>query len=894
MGTAGCAVVCLLMVAFQALALLTTESPPCAPGFKSDLLMFRVSRKHLKPGTVLGQVGFTDCTDRTRFLFNSDDRQFMVQTDGTLLVKRAVTLHEGHRDFSVHVWDSRGLKITVDVRLLYQRHIPENAYHNFEHHHGDHSIQQHLVEMESPAEVPVLYFPKTKGLRRRKREWVIPDINFPENNKGPFPQEMTKIRSSEAKSKRIFYSITGPGADQPPVGLFIMDKYTGVLSVTQPLDREKQARYVFQAHAVADGSGNAEEPMEIVVNVLDQNDNKPVFTQVVFVGQVPEASPKGFEICTVNATDKDDPNTDGGVVRYRILSQDPKLPTDPLFAINSVTGVIYISDTGLDREKWPQYTLGIQAADTNGEGLRAEAQVIITVTDSNDNAPVYTQAQYEAEVEENQEGVLVAKMVVTDGDEPHTPAWNAKFRIVGGDPGGLFSVTTGSNKQEGIITTAKSLDFEANSKHTLLVAVENEVPFAVLLPTATATVMVNVKDVNEPPVFNPKTKTVTKPEDLVPNSEVTQYTATDPDTARSQTVQYKIISDPAGWLNISKDKGVIRVKSSMDRESGFVRNNSYTALIGAYDNDESPATGTGTLIIQLQDVNDNAPAIEERAIKICNKEPVEQLLTVIDKDEPGFGAPYAVSLFGTSKTNWTAKMNSTKTGIILNLATELPSGDYVVLLRVSDNQGLEQTSTLQAKVCDCTGEDVTCQGRVAGGADLPVILGILGGILLLLMLVLLLLLFARRRKVEKSEPLLQEDDIRDNIYKYDEEGGGEDDQNFDLGVLHRGLDNRPEVFRNDVVPNFMPAPQYRPRPANPDDIGNFIDDNLKAADNDPTAPPYDSLLVFDYEGGGSDAGSLSSLNSSSSGDQDYNSLNEWGPRFKKLADMYGGGEDDML
>ncbi|XP_031152767.1 B-cadherin-like isoform X2 [Sander lucioperca] len=899
MGTAGLAVLGILIVVFQASALVTNEEPTCVPGFESDMLIFKVSRKHLKQNTRLGKVAFTDCTDRTRFVFSSDDSHFMVQTDGILKVKRQTDIH-GQREFIIHAWDSQGHKMSVPVRVLHHGHHHESHHQNVEHHHGDHKGHNHQhhhteVEYANNTEVPILQFPKlVEGLRRSKREWVIPDLTVVENDRGPYPLKVSQIRSNADKVKKIFYSITGPGADQPPVGLFTMDRNTGILYITEPLDREKQDSYMFQAHAVAEGSGNAEAPMDITVKVIDQNDNKPTFNQSTFLGEVPEASPKGFEVIKVVATDIDQPNTDNSDIRYRLMSQDPQLPSDFMFVINPVTGVIRVSAGGLDREKYPKYTLVVQAADMLGEGLSGEAKVILTVTDSNDNAPAFTQLSYTAAVDENKVDAQILTMSVTDGDEPHSPAWNAKFTIVSGDPGGLFTVKTGSNKQEGIISTAKGLDFEKSSTHTLLVAVENEIPFAVPLPTATATVVVTVQDVNEAPVFFPVEKLVVKREDLAVASDVVQYTASDPDTARKQNVTYKIISDPAGWLNVAKATGLITVKSLMDRESTFVKDNKYTALIGAYDDDEVPATGTGTLIIQLEDVNDNAPTVEERAIKVCNKQSAQQLLTVTDKDGPGFGAPYSVSLQGMAAKNWTARMNESKTGIILNLATELASGEYTVVLRVTDNQGLGQDSTVQATVCDCAGEEVLCRRGVAGGTDLPVILGILGGILLLLMLVLLLLLFARRRRGEKKEPLLQDDDIRDNIYYYDEEGGGEDDQDFDLSVLHRGLDNRPEVFRNDVVPNFMPAPQYRPRPANPEEIGNFIDDNLKAADNDPTAPPYDSLLVFDYEGGGSDAGSLSSLNSSSSGDQDYNCLNEWGPRFKKLADMYGGGEDDDL
>ena len=72
--------------------------------------------------------------------------------------------------------------------------------------------------------------------------------------------------------------------------------------------------------------------------------------------------------------------------------------------------------------------------------------------------------------------------------------------------------------------------------YTLLVTVENEIPFAIRLPTATATVVVSVEDLNEAPVFSPTIQVVKRKEDLAVASEIVRYTATDPDTERSQNV----------------------------------------------------------------------------------------------------------------------------------------------------------------------------------------------------------------------------------------------------------------------------------------------------------------------------------------------------------------------
>ena len=89
---------------------------------------------------------------------------------------------------------------------------------------------------------------------------------------------------------------------------------------------------------------------------------------------------------------------------------------------------------------------------------------------------------------------------------------------------------------------------------------------------------------------------------------------------------------------------------------------------------------------------------------------------------------------------------------------------------------------------------------------------------------------------------------------------------------------------------FMIFSSDEPRLDRPD-VGSFIDSRIRDTENDDD-PFKDVPMEFNYEGGNSDAGSLSSLNTSSSGgSQDYDYLNDWGPKFARLADMYGAGQN---
>lgn len=148
----------------------------------------------------------------------------------------------------------------------------------------------------------------------------------------------------------------------------------------------------------------------------------------------------------------------------------------------------------------------------------------------------------------------------------------------------------------------------------------------------------------------------------------------------------------------------------------------------------------------------------------------------------------------------------------------------------------------------------------------------------------------------KKEPLIiSEEDVRENVVTYDDEGGGEEDtEAFDIIALRNPEAAEELKFRRDVRPEGgyprstriscrYNCNHHSPTSLETDDVTDvhdFIKQRLAEADQDTAVPPYDSLQTYAYEGQGSPAGSISSIGSAGiNSEEDYNILDEWGPEF---------------
>ncbi|NXW61421.1 CADH8 protein, partial [Eurystomus gularis] len=741
-------------------------------------------------------------------------------------------------------------------------------------------------------------------LNRSKRGWVWNQMFVLEEFSGPEPILVGRLHTDlDPGSSKIKYILSGDGAGT----IFVINDKTGDIHAMKRLDREEKAEYTLTAQAVdRDTNQPLEPPSEFIIKVQDINDNAPEFVDGPYHATVPEMSLVGTFVTKVTATDADDPvYGNSAKLVYSILEGQP------YFSIEPHTAIIKTALPNMDREAKEEYFVVIQAKDMGGHmgGLSGTTTVTITLTDVNDNPPKFAQSLYHFSVMEDVAlGEPIGRVKANDLDTGE----NAKssYDIIEGDGMDIFEITTDAQTQDGIIRVRKPLDFETKKSYTLKVEAANihiDPRFISGGPFKdTATVKIVVEDADEPPVFSSPTYLLEVHENAAINSVIGQVTAHDPDVS-SSPIRFSIDrhTDLERQFNINAEDGKITLATPLDRETNMWHN----ITIVATETRNHSQVSRVPVAIKVLDVNDNAPefASEHEAFLCENGKPgqVIQIVSAVDKDDPKNGHYFLYSLLPemVNNPNFTIKKNEDNTLSILAKHSGFSRQKqevYLLPIVISDsgNPPMSSTSTLTIRVCGCSSDGIVQSCNVEAyvlpiGLSMGALIAILACIILLLVIVVLFVTLRRH----KNEPLIIKDDedVRENIIRYDDEGGGEEDtEAFDIATLQNPDGINGFLPRKDIKPDlqFMPRQGLAPVP-NGVDVDEFINVRLHEADNDPTAPPYDSIQIYGYEGRGSAAGSLSSLESSTSdSDQNFDYLSEWGPRFKRLGELYSVGESD--
>ncbi|XP_063087874.1 desmoglein-2 [Cavia porcellus] len=581
-------------------------------------------------------------------------------------------------------------------------------------------------------------------LVRQKRSWITAPGNLWEGEDLTKKNPIAKIHSDIAESGvKVTYKYTGTGITEPPFGIFVFNKDTGELNITRILDREETPFFLLTGYAMDSKGNNLEKPLELRIKVLDINDNKPVFTQEVFTGSVEELSAPYTLVMKITATDADEPNTINSKISYRIVSQEPPYPV--VFHLNTDTGEIFTT-SALDREEHSSYSLTVEAKDGYGQVTDHpvhQAQVQIRILDVNDNIPVVANGLLEGTIKENQVNVEVTRIKVIDADEVGSDNWLANFTFVSGNEGGYFHIETDAQTNEGIVTLVKEVDYETMKNLDFNVIVTNKAAFHKSImnkykPTPIP-IKVKVTNVKEGISFKSSTISVHAREGMDISSQsqsIGKFQVFDEDTGQSANVKYVKVEDRDNWVSVDSVTSEIRLVKIPDFESRYVQNGTYTVKIIAVSQDDLRKTITGTVLISVEDINDNCPTLVNPVQSVCKDAPYVNV-TAQDLDGYPNSWPFSFSVIDTppgTAAKWKI-IHQESTSVLLQ-QDEHKLGRSKIPFLITDNQGLSclEKQVLELTVCECL------HGSGCVGAQRTSYVGLGPAAIALIILALLLLL----------------------------------------------------------------------------------------------------------------------------------------------------------
>ncbi|XP_076729967.1 protocadherin gamma-C5 isoform X8 [Maylandia zebra] len=372
------------------------------------------------------------------------------------------------------------------------------------------------------------------------------------------------------------------------------------LVLSKSLDREKKPTHHLQLTAIDGGNPVKSGISQITINVLDNNDNFPVFEKNVYKVSVSENSVQGTPIIKLIAKDIDEGLN--GEIEYSFGGHTPD-SIFSLFDIDLLTGEISLTES-LDFESNANYEIDVSARDKGTPRMEGHCSLHIEVLDVNDNAPnIFLTSQPNPVPEDAPSGTVVALISARDMDSGDNG--KVTLQLLKGSP---FKLKPSFSNNYALVTSGP-LDRESSSECKIeITATDLGSP-----PLSTKkTINVTITDVNDnAPVFTQKTYNVYLKENGVPGSILFSVSASDLDFGENAKVSYSILDSKvqdvsvSSYVYINSDNGSIYSMHSFDYEKLKV----FQIQVQAKDQGSPSLSSNATVHVFILDQNDNAPAV---------------------------------------------------------------------------------------------------------------------------------------------------------------------------------------------------------------------------------------------------------------------------------------------
>ncbi|XP_046901947.1 protocadherin gamma-A11-like isoform X16 [Hypomesus transpacificus] len=427
-------------------------------------------------------------------------------------------------------------------------------------------------------------------------------VNLPENSpKGSVVITVSASDADEGANGEVTYGF-GPVTDDTKK-LFSLNHKTGEVIAIGVIDFELESVYEFSIQA-KDNSGQSSFA-KVKIEITDVNDNVPVIFLKSLTNPIPENVLPGTDVGIINVQDKD-----SGVNKQVRCSIQQNVPFKLNPSIKNYYSLVTTSE--LDRELISDYNITITATDEGSPPLSSSKTIHLSVSDVNDNPPVFEEQSYSAYVSENNKpGSSICSVTARDPDwrQNGTVVYSLLPSEVNGVP---LSSYVSINGDTGVIHAVRAFDYEQfRSFKVQVVARDNGSP--PLSSNVTVSIFVADENDNSPQILYPAPAGNSLMTEMVPKaalagSLVSKVIAVDADSGQNAWLSYQIVksTDP-GLFTIGLHSGEIRAQRDISDSDGMKQN----LVISVKDNGQPTMSTTCAVYLLISDNLAEVPELKD-------------------------------------------------------------------------------------------------------------------------------------------------------------------------------------------------------------------------------------------------------------------------------------------